>query len=170
MPVLTSLSTSHCSNLLPATDTTAPVLAPVQVYVHCSILSADNDLLFTTWAEEGGSGQPLAFVVGKGCRAPRALELAVLGMSRGSAVMQIMCLYAPDPASVCCNGTAAAAHMYLSRQQAALQLQQHIHIASHSCFAHTSTHSRQQHMPHRAQGLTTRPCLTCNRCLLAAAV
>lgn len=50
-----------------------------QVYVHFSILDAENDLLYTTWAEEGGSGQPLAFVVGKGCRAPRAWELAVLG-------------------------------------------------------------------------------------------
>ena len=51
----------------------------MQVYVHFSILDAENDLLYTTWAEEGGSGQPLAFVVGKGCRAPRAWELAVLG-------------------------------------------------------------------------------------------
>jgi hypothetical protein len=51
----------------------------VQVYVHYSVLDAENDLLYTTWAEEGGSGQPLAFVLGKGCRAPRAWELAVLG-------------------------------------------------------------------------------------------
>lgn len=47
--------------------------------MHYNVLDADNELLFTTWAEEGGSGQPLAFVLGKGCRAPRAWELALLG-------------------------------------------------------------------------------------------
>jgi hypothetical protein len=51
----------------------------VQVYVHYSVLNAENDLLYTTWAEEGGSGQPLAFVLGKGSRAPRAWELSLLG-------------------------------------------------------------------------------------------
>jgi hypothetical protein len=47
--------------------------------VHFSVINGDDDLLYTTWAEEGGSGQPLAFVIGKGSRAPRAWELAVLG-------------------------------------------------------------------------------------------
>jgi len=50
-----------------------------QVYVHFSVLSLDNDVLYTTSASDGGSGQPLAFVLGKGCRAPRAWELAVAG-------------------------------------------------------------------------------------------
>lgn len=59
----------------------------MQVYVHFSILDAENDLLYTTWAEEGGSGQTLAFVVGKGCRAPRAWELAVLGECRSSRML-----------------------------------------------------------------------------------
>lgn len=117
-PALYSLSTCHGSRLLPATTITALVLAPVQVYVHCSILSVENDLLYTTWAEEGGSGQPLAFVVGKGCRAPRAWELAVLGTSRGSAYEASN---VPSPSTACgytlqwnCqNGT------YASRQKAA---------------------------------------------------
>lgn len=55
------------------------VCGALQVYVHFSVLNIDGDLLYTTWAEQGGSGQPLAFVLGKGCRAPRAWELAILG-------------------------------------------------------------------------------------------
>jgi hypothetical protein len=58
--------------------------------VHFSVINADDDLLFTTWAEEGGSGQPLAFVIGKGSRAPRAWELAVLGKEQcGQAVLPL---------------------------------------------------------------------------------
>jgi hypothetical protein len=79
-----------------ATTITALAIASLQVYVHCSILNAENDVLYTTWAEEGGSGQPLALVVGKGCRAPRAWELAVLGTSiaAGQPMVQPMCLHA----------------------------------------------------------------------------
>lgn len=53
------------------------------VYVHYSVSSAEDDLFYSTWADEGGSGQPLAFVLCKGWRAPRAWELALLGMTRG---------------------------------------------------------------------------------------
>jgi hypothetical protein len=51
----------------------------VQVYVHYSVSSVEDDLFYSTWADEGGSGQPLAFVLCKGWRAPRAWELALLG-------------------------------------------------------------------------------------------
>lgn len=58
----------------------------MQAYVHFSIHSSEDDLLYSTWADEGGSGQPLAFVVGKGSwRAPRAWELAVLSKQLGTA-------------------------------------------------------------------------------------
>jgi hypothetical protein len=60
----------------------------LQVYVHYSVLNEDGDVLYSTWAEEGGSGQPLAFVLGKGCRAPRAWELAVAGATRAAATTQ----------------------------------------------------------------------------------
>lgn len=59
-------------------QTADPAASFVQVYVHYSVLNAENDLLYTTWAEEGGN-QPLAFVLGKGSRAPRAWELSLLG-------------------------------------------------------------------------------------------
>lgn len=62
----------------------------VQVYVHFSVINADDDLLYTSWAEEGGSGQPLAFVIGKGSRAPRAWELAVLGKQQGSQLLLLL--------------------------------------------------------------------------------
>lgn len=55
-----------------------------QVYVHFSVLSLDNDVLYTTSASDGGSGQPLAFVLAKGCRAPRAWELAVAGKQQAA--------------------------------------------------------------------------------------
>lgn len=77
----------------------------VQVYVHYSVLNAESDLLYTTWAEEGGSGQPLAFVLGKGSRAPRAWELSLLGKDAGAPTntggaggMASACLLAACPA------------------------------------------------------------------------
>ena len=51
-----------------------------QVYVHVSIKTVDGEVLDTTRRDEGGSGVPNVFVVGKGKRAPRGWELAVAGM------------------------------------------------------------------------------------------
>jgi hypothetical protein len=47
--------------------------------VHYNVGSKEDDLFYSTWADEGGSGQPLVFVLCKGWRAPRAWELALLG-------------------------------------------------------------------------------------------
>lgn len=53
-----------------------------QVYIQLSIKTADGSkVLDTTRADEGGSGVPLLFVIGKGKRAPRGWELAVEGES-----------------------------------------------------------------------------------------
>lgn len=49
-----------------------------QVYVHVAVRERKR-VLETTRADEGGSGVPRAFVLGKGRRAPRAWELALLG-------------------------------------------------------------------------------------------
>lgn len=49
-------------------------------------MSLDEDLLYSTHAEDGGSGQPVAFVLRKGARAPRAWELALQGESSGGAL------------------------------------------------------------------------------------
>ncbi|KAI8469652.1 MAG: hypothetical protein J3K34DRAFT_512676 [Monoraphidium minutum] len=51
-------------------------------FIHFSVRSAAGALLYSTRGIEGGSGQPLAFMIGKGRRAPRGWELALLGMSR----------------------------------------------------------------------------------------
>jgi len=51
---------------------------PWQVYAHVSVREGER-VLETTRADEGGSGVPRAFVLGKGRRVPRAWELALLG-------------------------------------------------------------------------------------------
>ncbi len=53
----------------------------LQVFFHLSIKTEDGAVLETTRLEEGGSGVPRAFVIGKGLRAPRGWELTLLGMS-----------------------------------------------------------------------------------------
>lgn len=59
---------------------------PLQVFVHITIrapeegeAAADASVVHSTKAEEGGPGQPLAFRLGKGWRAPRSWELALVG-------------------------------------------------------------------------------------------
>ncbi len=49
--------------------------------MHVSVGPADDpeDVLYSTRAEAGGSGQPLAFLLQKGARAPRAWEIALSG-------------------------------------------------------------------------------------------
>jgi len=49
-----------------------------QVYVHVAVREGERTLA-TTRADEGGPGVPRALVLGKGRRAPRAWELALLG-------------------------------------------------------------------------------------------
>lgn len=52
--------------------------------MHVRVLSYDgDDLIFSTHAEDGGAGQPLAFKLCKGRRGPRAWELALLGAHPG---------------------------------------------------------------------------------------
>jgi hypothetical protein len=53
----------------------------LQVFFRLSIKTEDGAVLETTRLEEGGSGVPRAFVIGKGLRAPRGWELTLLGMS-----------------------------------------------------------------------------------------
>ena len=56
------------------------VLAVPQVHIQLSVKTADGrKVLDTTRADEGGSGIPKVFVLGKGRRAPRGWELAVEG-------------------------------------------------------------------------------------------
>lgn len=50
-----------------------------QVYIHVGISNDEDDLLWSTRAEEGGSGQAFAFLLEKGRRVPRAWEVAVKG-------------------------------------------------------------------------------------------
>ncbi|KAL0030965.1 hypothetical protein WJX79_005290 [Trebouxia sp. C0005] len=50
------------------------------VYVHISIRSPSGQLLHSTWLEEGGSGVPMALVLGRGVRAPRGWELGLQDM------------------------------------------------------------------------------------------
>eukprot|EP00798_Chlamydomonas_sp_ICE-L_P005152 gene5152-34966_t len=53
------------------------------VYVHFSVIEGDDDILYSTRAEDGGTGHPLAFIMEKGRRAPRGWEIALGGMSKG---------------------------------------------------------------------------------------
>lgn len=52
---------------------------PVQVFVHVDISNAEDDALWSSRASEGGSGAPLAFLIEKGPRAPRAWEITLKG-------------------------------------------------------------------------------------------
>lgn len=54
------------------------------VFVHVSIAdpAQDDDVLWSTRADEGGSGAPLAFLMEKGARAPRAWEIALKSMTK----------------------------------------------------------------------------------------
>eukprot|EP00884_Botryococcus_braunii_P003072 jgi/Botrbrau1/12766/Bobra.0238s0005.1 len=52
------------------------------VFFHLSIKTEDGDVLQTTRLDEDGSGVPCAFVIGKGLRAPRGWELALMEMKK----------------------------------------------------------------------------------------
>ena len=51
----------------------------LQVTVHVVTRSPDGHNLWSTREQYGGSGLPLAFVMGKGRRVPRGWELALYG-------------------------------------------------------------------------------------------
>ncbi|GBF92152.1 peptidyl-prolyl cis-trans isomerase [Raphidocelis subcapitata] len=53
------------------------------VFVHVTVKAASGAALFSTRAADGGAGHPIAFLLGKGRRAPRGWELALLAMRRG---------------------------------------------------------------------------------------
>ena len=50
-----------------------------KVYIHLSVKSISGKLLHSTRREEGGSGLPVALVLGKGVRAPRGWEIGLQG-------------------------------------------------------------------------------------------
>ena len=47
--------------------------------MHLSVKSASGKLLHSTRREEGGSGIPMAIILGKGIRAPRGWEIGLKG-------------------------------------------------------------------------------------------
>lgn len=59
--------------------------------MHYSIKSSDSgadaEVLFSTRSSEGGAGAPLAFMLEKGVRAPRAWEIALAGAAWAITVM-----------------------------------------------------------------------------------
>ncbi|KXZ48761.1 hypothetical protein GPECTOR_25g345 [Gonium pectorale] len=58
-------------------------LGVAAVYIHYSIRDQEDDLLYSTRSEEGGSGQAFAFLMEKGLRVPRGWEIALKDMSKG---------------------------------------------------------------------------------------
>ncbi|GIM00169.1 hypothetical protein Vretimale_5329 [Volvox reticuliferus] len=53
------------------------------VYIHYSIRDLEDELLYSTRSDEGGSGQAFALLMEKGIRVPRGWELAIRDMTRG---------------------------------------------------------------------------------------
>lgn len=49
------------------------------VYVHVTVRTEDDDIVYSTRSEHGGNGQALAFVLEKGKRAPRGWEIVLKG-------------------------------------------------------------------------------------------
>lgn len=60
----------------------APLSSRRQVFLHYSLLDEEREVLLSTRSEHGGSGCPQPFVLGRGRRMLRGMELAVLGASR----------------------------------------------------------------------------------------
>ena len=62
--------------------------------MHVAVRERER-VLQTTRADEGGSGVPRALVLGKGRRAPRAWELALLGdqPQHLPQLLRLVCLY-----------------------------------------------------------------------------
>lgn len=65
------------------------------VFLHYSVMSEHKDVLASTDAAHGGSGHPQPFVLGKGRRMLRGMELGVMEMARGErALLDIQPSYA----------------------------------------------------------------------------
>lgn len=54
----------------------------MQVFLHYSLQNQHGDVLLSTRAEHGGSGRPQPFVLGRGRRMLRGMELGVMGACR----------------------------------------------------------------------------------------
>lgn len=52
---------------------------PPQVFIHYSLSDASGDVLLSTRAEHGGAGRPQPFVLGRGRRMLRGMELGIMG-------------------------------------------------------------------------------------------
>lgn len=69
------------AQLCPGTGTSSPGTGDL-VFIHYSILDG-GEVLYSTRSDENGSGQPLAFQMEKGVRAPRSWEIVLKGMTAG---------------------------------------------------------------------------------------
>lgn len=49
------------------------------MHIHYSVISEEDDILYSTRSEEGGPGHAFAFTLEKGCRGPRGWEVALKG-------------------------------------------------------------------------------------------
>ncbi len=49
------------------------------MYIQYSIRDLEDDLLYSTRSEEGGTGQAFAFLLEQGVRVPRGWEIAIKG-------------------------------------------------------------------------------------------
>ncbi|MEW5297478.1 MAG: hypothetical protein WDW36_000684 [Sanguina aurantia] len=57
------------------------------VHIHYSVISEEDDTLYSTRSEEGGPGHAFAVTLEKGCRGPRGWEVALKGMHKGGRVL-----------------------------------------------------------------------------------
>jgi len=89
-------------NPTPGLGTQPNPTQPNQAYVHYSVKSASDALLYSTRRDEGGSGHPFAFLIGKGRRAPRGWELALLGACASCCALRCAVLCHAVLCAVCC--------------------------------------------------------------------
>lgn len=63
----------------------------MQVFLHYSLLNEHRDVLCSTHKEHGGSGRPQPFVIGRGRRMLRGMELGVQGMLGAGCLGSVDC-------------------------------------------------------------------------------
>ena len=68
----------------------ATINNPPQVFIHYSLSDASGDVLLSTRAEHGGAGRPQPFVLGRGRRMLRGMELGVMGALGGGAALSML--------------------------------------------------------------------------------
>ena len=51
--------------------------ASMQVYLHYAVKTPDDEILYSTFSADDGSGIPQPFVLGKGMRMPRGWEIGL---------------------------------------------------------------------------------------------